>query len=449
MPPTFRKPTIPSSPARTARQYHHRHSASSSTRKLSASFVTDGPLSSQPTTAYSSVTAAGGPLFDHPGPLTSHPITAYSTALASSSSGNFDRPSGGALGTSHTFASLPASSICRKDARQPLPSNLPLPKAPAATTYTTASSRFYPYVENIPPSSSAAGTSLKNRDSSDISSTQVLPEQDLKAKSKSRGGIPRSRTFNVLSNITSSLSRTSLGSFTRNESRQASTSSIATNNTATSLNAGNAVSGSSQSLLKQHAGSSRTPLLVDQRQIHTAQSSEYWTGRFLALQDRFHSEMLLPENLTNLVNVHAERSWVPPVTTGKPAASLPNSFTTALIYAPNQSQNQPEKGKHRQTPSNSTAASGTSTSKQYSSSEAAGLLADEDHRDHRVFKHLEALCTTSEARKSLHAWQQGYARRMGKANLLPKGGTMEDKDKGWVGRLFSSGGQGKRGSFVL
>ncbi|KAJ1337806.1 hypothetical protein MN608_00662 [Microdochium nivale] len=63
-------------------------------------------------------------------------------------------------------------------------------------------------------------------------------------------------------------------------------------------------------------------------------------------------------------------------------------------------------------------------------------LEDEDVRCRRVFQHLETMCKTSEARKSLRAWQQAYARRVGKENLLPAGGSMEDR--GWVGRLLSS-----------
>ncbi|KXJ97278.1 hypothetical protein Micbo1qcDRAFT_156108, partial [Microdochium bolleyi] len=62
------------------------------------------------------------------------------------------------------------------------------------------------------------------------------------------------------------------------------------------------------------------------------------------------------------------------------------------------------------------------------------VLEDEDVRCRRVFRHLESLCMTSEARKSLQTWQQAYARRTGKERLLPSGGSMEDR--GWVGRLL-------------
>jgi hypothetical protein len=72
----------------------------------------------------------------------------------------------------------------------------------------------------------------------------------------------------------------------------------------------------------------------------------------------------------------------------------------------------------------------------------AALLSDDDNRCRRVFLHLEALCTTHEARSSLYAWQQGYARQTGREALLPRGGSMVDKaGGGLVTRLFSGGGR--------
>ena len=65
----------------------------------------------------------------------------------------------------------------------------------------------------------------------------------------------------------------------------------------------------------------------------------------------------------------------------------------------------------------------------------ANLLLDDDNRCRRIFLHLEALCVTAEARRSLHVFQQEYARKQKKPDLLPSGGTMEDR--GFVSRLFS------------
>ncbi|KAK3384682.1 hypothetical protein B0T24DRAFT_508205, partial [Lasiosphaeria ovina] len=56
----------------------------------------------------------------------------------------------------------------------------------------------------------------------------------------------------------------------------------------------------------------------------------------------------------------------------------------------------------------------------------AAQLMDDEVRDRRVFVQLESFCATTKARKSLHAWQQDYARRVNNEKLLPPGGTMVD-----------------------
>ncbi|KAL8381600.1 hypothetical protein RB595_005741 [Gaeumannomyces hyphopodioides] len=67
----------------------------------------------------------------------------------------------------------------------------------------------------------------------------------------------------------------------------------------------------------------------------------------------------------------------------------------------------------------------------------AELLEDEDNRSRRVFLHLETMCITKEARGSLQAFQQEYARKMKRPGLLPQGGSMEDR--GFISRLISGG----------
>ncbi|ENH62090.1 hypothetical protein FOC1_g10015049 [Fusarium oxysporum f. sp. cubense race 1] len=52
----------------------------------------------------------------------------------------------------------------------------------------------------------------------------------------------------------------------------------------------------------------------------------------------------------------------------------------------------------------------------------------------------------NEARRSLVAWQQSYARRLGKPQLLPQGGRMEDKSL--MGKLFGTN-QNKGGRRIL
>jgi hypothetical protein len=53
----------------------------------------------------------------------------------------------------------------------------------------------------------------------------------------------------------------------------------------------------------------------------------------------------------------------------------------------------------------------------------------------RVFRDLEALCATTEAKKSLWEWQLTYARQEQDEALLPAGGKMTDDKGGWVSRM--------------
>ncbi len=55
----------------------------------------------------------------------------------------------------------------------------------------------------------------------------------------------------------------------------------------------------------------------------------------------------------------------------------------------------------------------------------AAALTDDELRCKRIFAYLESQCATDEARRSMHAWQQEYARRTKREALLPMGGTME------------------------
>ncbi|KAI1490191.1 hypothetical protein F5X96DRAFT_679239 [Biscogniauxia mediterranea] len=491
----------------------YQSSVSNSSRKLSASYSTGGPLSGHPTTAYSSITASSSNrdlLSNHPGPLTSHPITTYNSITSSQSRGRLDtRPHLGALKMSHTYSSLPVSSEYQKHSRRASPTNIPTSKASIATSYATATVPPHALTENIPPSASTASIGTYRDTSLDTSSqAHILPQPTSRTKNKSRMGIPRSRTFNVFSNLTSSFSRTSLGSFAHSDSRHTSASSGRTVHDTLPAASRPGSSGSSLASVPSQTRVHTTPVPNNPRQIYTAQSSAYWTGRFMALQDRFRSELLMPDNMNTLVTAHAERSMVgasqPPFGGGSLATSATTSclsghnitpktarrVVTDAVATPHVSSISPRKqqlpltqprqvnprtpmldqDKHKHTNSASTMFANAAPS-YHGSSEAASLLTDEDNRTRRVFLHLEALCTTSEARRSLHAWQQSYARRVGKPILLPRGGTMNDRnkdgnhhnhgqwrDRTWVGRLLSgssntsraSGGHGggaKRGSF--
>ncbi|RYP22817.1 hypothetical protein DL767_008963 [Monosporascus sp. MG133] len=312
----------------------------------------------------------------------------------------------------------------------------------------------------------------------DLAASRMLPNvsrSNSKQKPKARPNIPRSRTLNVFSNITNSLSRSSLASFTRNDSRHPSTSTTATTSTG-----GTADSSTTESRFGMSISTSSIRAVAGNTspgKIRTAQPSAYWTGRFVALHDKFRSEILLPENLPMAISAQAERAPSKATTTGLPAAattgSIPpprqplktssssgNAFAHYLETTATTASN---KRKHKQTASSSTTKStvtatttattprkskpGTGTYGRDDDEEEETLplmMHDEHRRSRRAFQHLEALCTTGEARRSLHAWQQTYARRVDCEALLPRGGSMEDHraGSGWVGRLLGNGGVG-------
>ncbi|KAI8240051.1 hypothetical protein K4K55_001211 [Colletotrichum sp. SAR 10_96] len=259
--------------------------------------------------------------------------------------------------------------------------------------------------ENQPPLSKSGEVAFT---SSSESSPSLAPSSGIQSKFNSRPSsrvekkrIPKSRTMTVLSNLTASLSRTSLTSFTSD--RKASTSRSVSSRK---------VSGSSTSTLST-TDTSRVPTPmsaeVNPLIINTAQSSQYWAGRFQSLHDRFHNEDLQPHSLATLVSAHASRSTV--VRDQRAAyqsrGNLPLSTTTALDRY-----------------------STTAVSRE------TKVLDEEDNRCLRVFLHLDSLCATPEAQKSLHAWQEIYARRNNRVALLPHGASM---DKGFVARIFGGG----------
>jgi hypothetical protein len=65
---------------------------------------------------------------------------------------------------------------------------------------------------------------------------------------------------------------------------------------------------------------------------------------------------------------------------------------------------------------------------------SAFLTEDGDRRMQRVFIHLETLCITSDAKKSLWDWQLAYARKERNEKLLPTGGKMSE-ERSWVSRM--------------
>ncbi|KAI6445648.1 hypothetical protein MCOR15_010717 [Pyricularia oryzae] len=257
-----------------------------------------------------------------------------------------------------------------------------------------------------------------------------------------RRGLAKSKTLNnVFSSISGSLSRGSLGSFGAG-SRNVSGSSTSTTATG-SMN---------QPLLSLPRLISRvssgggpdaniinvSAITSNPRLVAHAQPTSYWAGRFLSLHDRFHSEVLSPSNLEMMVKAQASLSTLENESR-KPAlqrTTVTSSSTLPDISLPIM----PRKFSTNLPLSSSTILPSTETlAKNYNdeSISKAALLEDEENRCRRIFLHLESLCLTREARASLHAFQQLYARKMRRPGLLPDGGTMEDRSL--ISRLIVGG----------
>ncbi|KAM0525524.1 hypothetical protein ACHAPE_000231 [Trichoderma viride] len=236
------------------------------------------------------------------------------------------------------------------------------------------------------------------------------PNQRLASK------LPKSRTMCALHDLKASISRPSLAvrsintsAFTGSSSKS-SPSSTRTVATLWNPSKSNLVQPSTASL----ANSAQTYLSGSPfMRISIAQSSSYWSGRFVALHDKYSSEDLAKdaiESRLSLTNSFSVRPKTPYSSLHQRASHLPNSTTTSALRSFMTSSNVP--------PEN-----------------------EDDARCRRIFDHLDSLCTTDAARRSLHVWQQAYARRHGSPSLLPEGGTMEEKSL--MAKIFRSSGAKK------
>ncbi|KAF3061648.1 hypothetical protein GL218_02968 [Daldinia childiae] len=267
-------------------------------------------------------------------------------------------------------------------------------------------------------------------------------------KPKKQSGIPKSRTFNVFSSLTSSLSRASLSSNNNNNNsrsdlrRQIGSPIMAPPNTFdgnASLNEGNSSLGAAIMPPNQASTPAAAPALAtipvhrNPRMVYKAETQAYWTGRFVAMQDKLRSENLHGRNLAIITTaisgqeqLQASAPKPKPAPTATPDAALPTSYSMACM--PDVTP---------QLLSGDMAAI----------VQAASEMTDEDNRTRRVFRNLEALCANRSALDSMHEFQQDYARLVGKKGLLPPGSYWDDKDKekdkkGWVGRIFSGNNSG-------
>jgi hypothetical protein len=150
------------------------------------------------------------------------------------------------------------------------------------------------------------------------------------------------------------------------------------------------------------------------------------------LHDKFLAECLTPNNLQSLLGAKADRSaalnqqlqphLLREAQYTRFNTRLPPSATSAAILQ----QAGGGGGLNRE--------GGYQGSATYAAD--AKLLLDDDERCKRVFIHLEAFCATDEARRSLFVFQQDFARKEGRPKVLPRGGTMGDRNWGsYISRM--------------
>lgn len=252
-------------------------------------------------------------------------------------------------------------------------------------------------------------------------------------------GLPTSRTFHIFSGLPKSLSRSSRLSSHCTDTSNATTllsdadmsvSFYTPNNpshtTHIPVQSSSRWSFASSKTERQHVA--RDPYI-----IYDAQPSAYWTGRFMALRDKFHSESLSPENMDSLLHANTERSKEvnQQERRRRKAQSDKNSLQSQRFNA-------------RLPPSTTSGAILQREDKQ-----EANMLLDDDEMCRRVLVHLEAFCATDEARKSLHLWQQNFARTTGRKKLLPEGGSMDALGAGgsYFTRIIGAR-RGKRASIM-
>ncbi|KAK3936561.1 hypothetical protein QBC46DRAFT_25898, partial [Diplogelasinospora grovesii] len=291
-----------------------------------------------------------------------------------------------------------------------------------------------------------------------------------------RLAVPKSRTHQVLSTLSQSLSLSSLQANlgSRNPSRNvtnASYTSLTSSPTSSCFNdAQNLSLHSSQSSLFRVGSNKSEP--EDPRLVSKAMGPAYWAGRFMALHDQSRNETLEPQNIGILIQAYTSRGMVDngsrpndPSSSNNPSTSvyapsrivppsihysnngIPHSSTSSAILQTacetRDSSMSPPPPLPKQPPPSYEQIK--ATAEQYKMRrkmlEKARALTDDDERCQRIFQYLEELCVTSQARRSLWLWQQDYARRTHREALLPRGGSMADR-KGIVGRFF----QGNRSS---
>ncbi|KAI9746728.1 MAG: hypothetical protein M1818_000443 [Claussenomyces sp. TS43310] len=233
--------------------------------------------------------------------------------------------------------------------------------------------------------------------------------------------LTKSKTMSMISTLTSSLSR-STSSFTLTSSRSMNLSSSNLN----ALTTRNRTSSRQSSL---------ADLLPDLKEISKAMPTSYWAGRYVALHDRLNTEFLALE----ILDSHNLQSMSSPLAKGQEVDSDEESVDTSWDKensdtGPSATDSPAQRKRNLNTGEIPTT--------------SATTAPDRKQLAQQVFMQLGTQCRTDEARKSLRAFQQAFARRVQCEDLLPPGGSMVDKGSVFAkaGRLFSGS---RKSSFGL
>ncbi|KAK3316501.1 hypothetical protein B0H66DRAFT_592684 [Apodospora peruviana] len=266
-----------------------------------------------------------------------------------------------------------------------------------------------------------------------------------------RPGLRKSRTLGFLSNLSHSISRMSLDS-SRNGSQIPSLSSTSNITESTQSSIPRFVRKNTESTVTLNQADEEadleepprpigTPpplavLLAEEPQyVTTAMPFEYWSGRFTSASDKYLNDLLQGLMLRTACSFNPSTSVYgatrPPHPSVEylradrgsvPLFHLPLSNTSNTLQTPFSKITYAGDASH-----------GVSAGPRHhdygcrvSEATLMNMMTDDEKRARRVFRHLASVSTTEEARRSLWAFQQAYARKAHKAALLPPGGTMED-----------------------
>jgi hypothetical protein len=245
-------------------------------------------------------------------------------------------------------------------------------------------------------------------------------------------GISKSRTMGMLSNLTSSFSRSNLHlNYNGGNNRQSlsfaggrsdlpkTKSSLNIRTTAPATTATSDVTARAPTMKIRPRSTVSIPIFVpEENQIHEAQPVPWWCGRFQSLYDFYSNQMLQ----STLVDSEEYQRCVAPT---------PEGFVLPRLLK--------DKDKTKEKQSTSADDDPLDDNRLGSS---IYLQEDAEKRSRRAFNTLYTYCMNNEAKKSLWDFQLLYARKHDSPNLLPVGGSIKD---GWMTRL-TRGAKGDKNS---